>query len=176
MDGSIGSTGLRGTQVAMILIAAAALLSAPLSGQYSATGSAMVVVPPVAQLDLESADPIQVRGLGDGTVEAEGSVVVRVRANHAWRVLVAAPRVPAEARAEGGPSGGAGTIAWRATLLDGGTGGEYQSLFQSLSPGVSAVAAGGSRGVAVIRIDYRWTAPSEEAAYGVPLTYTLASH
>lgn len=152
---------VRGTQLMMVIIAAVAFFSAPLSGQHSAGGSALVVIPRVSELEITPASAVQTRSLEDGVVEEEGALLVRVRANHEWRVQVGT--------SSAGDS--ASGVWWRATLVSEGITGEYRAL----SPGEEAVVASGARGEVLIRVDYRWKAPEDATAGGVPLTYTLAS-
>jgi hypothetical protein len=150
----------------MILIAAAAFLSAPLAAQYSAGGMVTIVVPSVAGLALQDATPIATHSVGGGMVEASGSLVVRVRANHGWRVFIAG----SESLVGAGPDGGA-ELEWRAVVLADEVAGQYTSL----SPGATAVVATGGRGEQLIRIDYRWRTRADRPVDAIPLTYTLAS-
>lgn len=149
---------MSGARIMIGIAAAAALFSAPLAGQGSAEGAAFVVVPAVAELELQSASAIETRGTAGGTISAEGSLLVRVRANHDWRVLV-------EGQSEGVD------VWWRATVVEEATPGD----FRPLPPGGTAVAAEGGRGQVVIRIDYRWTSAPAQRYDAAPLMYTLAS-
>jgi hypothetical protein len=160
---------IEGTRLTMVAVAAAVLFSAPLAGQGSADGTALVVVPAVAAVELQSASPIETRRAAGGMVSAEGSLLVRVRANHEWRLLVEADQGVATATTAQ-PAGV--DIWWRATVVEEAAAGD----FQPLPVGEIAVAAEGGRGRVLIQIDYRWTGEPTARYDAAPIMYTVASN
>lgn len=136
--------------------------AADAAGQRVAVGSAHLNVSPVMTLDV-----IPGRGAAREAgryVEVEGAVLLRVRSNGPWRVDAGAVR---GLLGEGQASG----LAWRATVVEGD--GDAMGTYREVTGSSAVVASGGSRGEALVRIDYRWLAGSETPADG--FTYTLAA-
>lgn len=147
--GASGSARRGGRALALLgpVLVAALLLAGPAEAQRSSGGGAFIQVPAVAQLEVEP-----VAASGGETGAGSGMVRIRVRANHAWKLLVTAA-----------PGGGA--VEVRTTGPAGGA-------THRLRPGSETVVATGGRGSVVIEVEYRGDPGSEP---GLPLTYTLAS-
>lgn len=135
------------------LVAALAWPSSPVAAQTGMAGAAFVRVPAVSQLDVEpSGGAVVSTATG---AESTGVVRIRVRANQAWRVVMA-------------------TAAGEATVwvrIPGAGGGEYQRL----EPGVEMVVAVGERGESVVEMAYRVEGETTASLTVLPVTYTLAS-
>lgn len=127
---------------------------APVSGQGAATAGAVVAVPSVSHLDVESVTAVS--SSGSPGAATTGVFRIRVRANHPWRILASAE------------AAGSREIWVRSGAGD---------AFRRLEPGAAAVVGSGGRGEAVIDVEYRWVGGSSGlvADAALPLTYTLAS-
>ena len=128
----------------------AILVATSASAQRAVSGGAFVRVPPVSQLDVETVQ----RTAPTATDAGVGVFRVEVRANHAWKVLLAAS------------PGMAGEIRVRDPET-----GEYRRL----QAGLETVIATGDRGAVVLEVEYRWDPASPDVGASLPLTYTLAS-
>jgi len=130
--------------------------ASPAVAQAVASGSVLVRVPPVAQMEVEPVVSSVAQGVSGS--EADGAFEIRVRANHGWQVVLAATA----------ESSGTGELWVRTAGADG------SSEVRRMEPGQSLAVASGARGEAVIRLDYWWEGGTE-ASGAVPFTYTLAS-
>lgn len=138
-----------------VLVSSLALLLAvsPVTAQRTATSAAVVQIPPVSELYVESTVGVPATASEPGA----GVFRIRVRANHAWKVTL-------------GASVGAGEGVWiRATGTDGS--GEYVRL----EPGMETVVGTGGQGEAVLEVEYRVESGAAPTVAALPLTYTLAS-
>ena len=132
----------------LVLAAAVLLLAGPAEAQRTSGVSAFVQVPAVAQLDVQ---PVAVSG-GEAGVRS-GLLRIRVRANHAWKLVVTA--VP-----------GAGVVEVRSS-------GPRGAATHRLQPGSETPVAAGGRGSVVLEVEYRWDPGTRWTE--LPLTYTLSS-
>lgn len=149
-----GPSGRRALCACAVVVSAAFLtFPAVLSAQRVATGRAVVEVPSVAQLDVESHDPV-VEATSSG--QETGVFQIRVRANHTWKVVLAAP---------------VGTEAPVWVRVRGEAGTDYRRL----DPGSETVVASGQGGERVLEVEYRWEPAASTTVASIPLTYTLAS-
>lgn len=112
----------------------------PAAGQRSAVGQVQVAIPPLSELEVEA----------PRAVDAEAGLQrVRIRANHGWRIYVAAP-------------------ASDQTVWVRGDGEAYRPL----GPGMETELTTGARGETTIEVAYR----TEAGAGGeVQLNYRLES-
>lgn len=149
LPGHVSGRVLRASMV-LAGVLGAVLMASPASGQRAVSGSALVQVPPVSQLDVETRE----RAVPAGTDTRAGVFRVKVRANHGWKVLLAAsPSMGGEIRVRDPETG------------------EYRRL----EAGLETVIASGDRGEVILEVEYRWDPASPEAGASLPLTYTLAS-
>jgi hypothetical protein len=122
------------------------LLAAPLSAQRAATSAVSIRIPTVSQLEVEADETSLESG------EWAGVFRIRVRANHAWKlVLTASPDLGETIRVRVG--GGS-------------------SPFLALAPGEEMAVTTGHRGRTMVEVEYRreGTAPTVAS---LPLVYTL---
>lgn len=133
----------------VLSLAAVAFTASPAAAQHTTQGGAFVQVPAVSQLEVEAVEPTA----GESGAES-GVYRIRVRANHAWRILVTAA-----AGAEGSirVRTGSGSTAYR------------------LEPGREAVIASGERGATVVEVEYQWQPSQARVGSAPPLIYTLFS-
>ncbi|MFO7893912.1 MAG: hypothetical protein R6U63_09265 [Longimicrobiales bacterium] len=128
----------------------AVLLAGPLGAQQSATSTAVVQVPSISQLDVASHERLAAEA-----GEQAGVFRIRVRANHAWKVVVTAP------------VGIDGSVYVRAT--------EHGPVeYRRLDPGAETVVASGGRGEVLVEVEYRREGDAAVIA-SAPLIYTLAA-
>jgi len=153
------------TWAAGLLLGVASVASA----QGVAGVSANVSVPEVMQLRVE-------RGAGDVVTEgvyreSTGAVLLRVKANRDWR-LVLTTAAPERVASNGGVGEASAPVWYRTEVVSGsGTG---TGSFLEATPAGSVVAAGGRGNEIVIRLDYRWLEGAGDDAPATSLTYTLA--
>ena len=159
-DGAMGvavrggerSRGLRTTgsgRIPSLMFALVLLLlfASPASGQRAATVDASVHVSPVSRLHVDARERP-----GSGAGDRAGVLRIQVRANHAWKVMVAVPAGREDAiwfRAQGGGA-----------------------AYERLEPGAELVVARGTGGAAAVELEYRWVGSSGAAS--LPLRSTLA--
>lgn len=128
------------------------LLSAsPVAGQRSANARATIHIPTVSHLDVQPVATSS-RSASD---EPTGTLRVRVRANHEWKVVVAVPF-------------GLERPVWVRTAGDGGS-----EAYQRLEPGSEAVIAAGGGGATELRLQYLWEGDGTSDV--PPLRATLAA-
>lgn len=128
------------------------LLSASaVAGQRSANARATIHIPTVSHLDVQ---PVPTSSWS-ASEESTGTLRVRVRANHEWKVVVAVPV-------------GLERPVWVRTVGEGGS-----EAYQRLEPGSEAVIATGGGGATELRVQYRWE--GDEASDVPPLRATLAA-
>lgn len=144
MAAGAGATGASRWPGAIAVLLVALVGASPASAQGSASARVSVEIPPVSYLDV---DP-----MAGGNDSRTGGAQLRVRANHAWRVLV------------GAPAGASGTFRVRVS-------GEAGS--QRLAPGREVELVVGGRGDVAARVEWSWD--GAEGAAPPPLTYRLAS-
>lgn len=161
--GSPGFPGAfpRAMGLAAMVLSACLLMPAPMAAQATATGQATVRIGEVSRLDVEHEPGSAVMG-GPGDPGRDSGLRtetfrVRVRANHRWKVVLAAEP-------------GAATALRVRTLGVSGAGGS-----QYVEPGSAIEVASGERGDRVVEVEVQWQSSAYPSAATLPIRYSLAS-
>ncbi len=148
-SGRPSTRALRASAIPMgLAVMFSCLVSAPLTAQVTAAGHATVQIGQVSELD--------VNAYGGSGSDSE-AVRVQVRANHQWKVVLAAGyEAPAP--------------IWVYAADASGTTREYR-----VEAGSEVVVASGSSGERVVEMELRWEESAYSSVASLPITYTLAS-
>lgn len=134
----------------------ASFASTPVVAQETATGRATVRIGQVSELDVAAYGGTLVASTEPSGMESQ-VFRVHVRANHRWKVVLAA-RYDAPAP------------VWVYTVDSSGATRQYR-----VEAGAEVVVADGSGGERVVEMELRWEASAYTGAGAPPITYTLAS-